>query len=78
MNEDECPNGHSHCQHLILSTSETVPIIDGSVPLGQYQRIFLVELDDQKDEARGPGPDSRGLRPLGLDCLSQAGLGHGR
>ena len=50
MNEDECPNGHSHCQHLILSTSETVPIIDSSVPLGQYQRIFLVELDDQKDE----------------------------
>ena len=50
MSEDECPNGHSHCQHLILSTSETVPIIDGSVPLGQYQRIFLVELDEQKDE----------------------------
>ena len=50
MNEDECPNGHSHCQHLTLGTSETVPVIDGKVPLGRYQRIFLVELDDQKDE----------------------------
>lgn len=45
MTEDECPNGHSHCQHLILSTSETVPIVLGKPQLGQWQRIFLVELD---------------------------------
>lgn len=45
MEEDECPNGHSHCQHLLLSTSETVPIVDGQLGLGVYQRIFLVELD---------------------------------
>ena len=45
MNEDECPNGHAHCQHLILSTSETIPIVNGSLPFGQWQRIFLVELD---------------------------------
>lgn len=45
MEEDECPNGHSHCQHLLLSTSETVPIADGQLALGVYQRIFLVELD---------------------------------
>ena len=50
MHEDECPNGHSHCQHLTLSTSETLPLIDGSIPLGQFQRIFLIELDDQKSE----------------------------
>ena len=35
---------------LTLSTSETLPLIDGSIPLGQFQRIFLIELDDQKSE----------------------------
>jgi isopentenyl-diphosphate delta-isomerase len=41
---DEPMNGHSHCQHLLLSSSETVPIIDGRLELGVWQRIFLVEL----------------------------------
>lgn len=45
MNEDECPNGHAHCQHLALGTSETIPIIDGALQLGTYQRVFFVELD---------------------------------
>lgn len=45
MNDDECPNGHAHCQHLALSTSEMIPIADGELQLGQYQRIFMVELD---------------------------------
>ena len=39
----------AHCQHLFLSTSETVPIIDGRMPLGQWQRIFLVELDRARE-----------------------------
>jgi secondary thiamine-phosphate synthase enzyme len=45
MNDDECRNGHAHCQHLLLGASETVPIVDGRLALGTYQRIFLVELD---------------------------------
>ena len=48
MHEDECPNGHSHCQHLMLGNSENIPIIDGQLPLGEFQRIFMVELDGQK------------------------------
>ncbi|HJO81525.1 MAG: secondary thiamine-phosphate synthase enzyme YjbQ [SAR202 cluster bacterium] len=48
MHENECPNGHSHCQHLVLGTSETVPLIDGSLALGEFQRIFVVELDPEK------------------------------
>ena len=48
MHEDECPNGHSHCQHLTLGTSETVPVVDGGLPLGEFQRIFAVELDAEK------------------------------
>ena len=45
MNEDECANGHAHCQHLFLSASETIPIIDGRIALGPWQRVFLIELD---------------------------------
>ncbi len=45
MMEDECPNGHAHCQHLVLGASETIPVIDGQLALGVWQRIFLVELD---------------------------------
>ena len=45
MNEDECANGHAHCQHLFLASSETIPVIDGRPVLGTYQRVFLIELD---------------------------------
>lgn len=45
---NECPNGHSHCQHLVLGTSENVPVIEGAMLMGEFQRIFLVELDEPK------------------------------
>jgi secondary thiamine-phosphate synthase enzyme len=48
MRPNECPNGHAHCQHMILGTSEIVPIIDGNPLLGEFQRVFLVELDEPK------------------------------
>ena len=48
MRPNECPNGHAHCQHLILGTSETVPVIDGKPLLGEFQRVLLVELDEPK------------------------------
>lgn len=41
----EQPNGHAHCQALLLSASVSIPLLDGSLALGRYQRIFLVELD---------------------------------
>ena len=48
MHDDECPNGHSHCQQLLLGSSETIPLIEGKMPLGEWQRIFMVELDGEK------------------------------
>jgi len=45
MTEDECPNGHSHCQHLLLSASETIPVCNGEPLLGCWQRVFVIELD---------------------------------
>ncbi len=47
-NGDE-PNGHSHCQQLLLGASEAVPIVDGRLVLGQWQRLFLVELDRARE-----------------------------
>lgn len=41
----EQPNGHAHCQALVLHASVTIPIIEGTLALGRYQRVFLVELD---------------------------------
>jgi secondary thiamine-phosphate synthase enzyme len=45
MHDDESPNGHAHCQQTLLGTSESVPVADGELLLGTWQRIFLVELD---------------------------------
>ena len=36
MHDNECPNGHSHCQHLTLGSSESVPVIDGKMALGEW------------------------------------------
>ena len=45
----ERPNGHSHCQQLLLGASESVPIANGKLVFGQWQRLFLVELDHGRD-----------------------------
>ncbi len=45
MTEDEVPNGHAHCQSLGMGASETIPVIDGELQLGNWQRVFLIELD---------------------------------
>ncbi len=43
---EEFPNGHSHCRAgLLSSASQTVPIVDGKLMLGTWQRIFFCELD---------------------------------
>lgn len=49
MCDGECANGHSHCQHLLLSTSETIPLIEGNLQFGMWQRIFLIELDHARE-----------------------------
>jgi secondary thiamine-phosphate synthase enzyme len=45
MTPDESPNGHAHLQHLLLGSSETIPVIDGTMQFGPYQSVFFVELD---------------------------------
>ena len=42
----DVPNGHSHCRAALLaSSSQAIPIVDGRVVLGQYQKVFFCELD---------------------------------
>ena len=53
MHDNECPNGHSHCQHLTLGSSESIPVIDGEMALGEWQRVFMVELDGEKAQQVG-------------------------
>jgi secondary thiamine-phosphate synthase enzyme len=49
MCSGECANGHSHCLHLLLPSFESRPIIDGKVNFGIWQRVFLIELDHDRE-----------------------------
>ena len=43
LTPDERVNGHAHCRAALLRTSESVPIVNGALTLGRWQRLFLVE-----------------------------------
>jgi secondary thiamine-phosphate synthase enzyme len=45
----EFPNGHSHCRAVLMSPSQTIPIVDGQLRLGKYQKVFFCELDRGKE-----------------------------
>jgi secondary thiamine-phosphate synthase enzyme len=45
---DEPINGHSHIKSLLMDSSVTVPMIDGILQLGKWQRVMVFELDDDR------------------------------
>jgi secondary thiamine-phosphate synthase enzyme len=48
--EHDVPNGHAHCrQGLIASASQAIPIVDGALQLGRWQRVFFVEMDRARE-----------------------------
>lgn len=49
---DEKPNGHAHARALLLGASVCMNVAEGRIDLGEWQSVFLVELD---------GPRSRTL-----------------
>ena len=49
MQEEESENGHSHCRHLTIGPSETLPVNDGNLVTGKWQDIFLLELDGPRE-----------------------------
>jgi len=48
--EQEVGNGHSHCMSMLLGPAgESIPVRDGELCLGQWQRILFLELDRERD-----------------------------
>jgi secondary thiamine-phosphate synthase enzyme len=54
--ENICPedmefaNGHAHCMAMLLgSASESIPVRDGELSLGTWQRVLFFELDRERD-----------------------------
>jgi len=46
----DVPNGWAHCRQSLLGVAgQAIPIADGRVLLGRWQRVFLVELDRARD-----------------------------
>jgi secondary thiamine-phosphate synthase enzyme len=62
---DEKPNGHAHARALLLGASVCLNVADGAIDLGQWQSVFLVELD---------GPRSR---TLSIQVLGVRGVDRG-
>ncbi len=62
----ERANGHSHCQHALLGASVMLPIVDGQIVLGPWQRLLLVELD-------APRPRELTVQVTGVLLNSQDG-----
>jgi secondary thiamine-phosphate synthase enzyme len=50
LQEDEFLNGHAHCRQLMTgATSVTIPIVDGELLSGRWQRVLFAELDQARD-----------------------------
>ena len=54
--ENICPedmdfgNGHAHCMAMLLGTAgESIPVRDGELCLGTWQRVLFLELDRERD-----------------------------
>jgi secondary thiamine-phosphate synthase enzyme len=54
--ENICPedmdvgNGHSHCMAMLLGPAgESIPVRDGELCLGTWQRVLFLELDRSRD-----------------------------
>jgi len=45
MCDDECANGHAHNKAIHLPVSAMINVVKNSIQLGQWQRVFAVELD---------------------------------
>ena len=41
----ERPDGHAHCQAILLGCTASLNYSDGRLQLGRWQRVLLVELD---------------------------------
>ena len=43
-------NGHAHCMAMLLGTAgESIPVRDGELALGTWQRVLFLELDRERE-----------------------------
>jgi secondary thiamine-phosphate synthase enzyme len=45
LNQDT--NAHAHLRAAVLGPSETIPLVDGTLALGTWQQIVLIDFDDR-------------------------------
>lgn len=55
--DQEPINAHSHLAAMLLGSSECVPVVDGSMVLGQWQSVLLVDVDGPRE------------RTVGIQCI---------
>ncbi|MCC7010279.1 MAG: YjbQ family protein [Acidobacteria bacterium] len=58
----ERPNGHAHCRALFLPSSACLNVVRGTLQLGRWQRVFLVELDGPRERGVSVGLVGEGWR----------------
>jgi thiamine phosphate synthase YjbQ (UPF0047 family) len=47
--DQEPINAHSHLLSMLLGSSESIPVVDGKMVIGQWQSILLVDLDGPRE-----------------------------
>jgi secondary thiamine-phosphate synthase enzyme len=45
----ERTNGHAHCRAMLLGSTVSLPIVDGRLVLGRWQRVLFVEFDGPQE-----------------------------
>jgi thiamine phosphate synthase YjbQ (UPF0047 family) len=51
--DQEPINAHSHLISMMLGSSESIPVVNGAMVIGQWQSILLVDLDGPRDRTVG-------------------------
>jgi thiamine phosphate synthase YjbQ (UPF0047 family) len=51
--DQEPINAHSHLLSMLLGSSESIPVVEGKMVLGQWQSVLLVDLDGPRDRTVG-------------------------
>jgi thiamine phosphate synthase YjbQ (UPF0047 family) len=51
--DQEPINAHSHLLSMLLGSSESIPVVDGTMVIGQWQSVLLVDLDGPRDRTVG-------------------------
>jgi thiamine phosphate synthase YjbQ (UPF0047 family) len=46
-------NAHSHLLSMLLGSSESIPVVNGKMVIGQWQSVLLVDLDGPRDRTVG-------------------------